>query len=243
MDFSGLDVAEVPAELLSLARETWAWRVGTELRSAQVMARFVSEVLGAGDPLEVYAGAADAVMDEIRHAALCVATVEALGGVALSPDPLEEPLTAEFLALPMAQRALTTALTMLAVAETVSVALVEDLRERCGQPAIRAVLDATIADEADHRELGWAYVEASLGRFDVGDLPYWRQVAAMAVEDQLRGHAALLASLSAGRRSLEAWPEPGLAELGLLSPPREALLVAGAIEQSVLPRLRALELA
>lgn len=241
-DLSSLDPSSLPAPLLAAAREAWAWRVQTELRSAQVMARFVTEVLGAGDPLEVYAGAADAVVDEVRHVALCVAVCEALGVPAPLPEPLTEELSADFLALPMPQRALTTALSLLAVGETLSVALIEDLRSRCRHPAIRSVLDATVADEGDHRAYGWAYVEASLARFDATDLPYWRQVAAFSVSPHLAIIAEGVATLSPEQRRLAAIPEPELADLGLLSRGREALVLARALDVEVLPRLRALGL-
>lgn len=241
-DLSALDPAAIPAGLLDAARAAWAWRAQTELRSAQVMARFVSEVLTAGDPLEVWTGAADAVVDEVRHVALCVAVVERLGGAAALPEPLAEELATAFLAAPMAQRALTTAISLHAVAETLSVALIEDLRGRCRHPAIRAVLDATVADEADHRAYGWAYVQASLARFDEGDLPHWRHVTRLALEPHEARIARVLADVPAERRQLESWPEPELADLGLLSPQREALLLRGALDELVLPRLRALSL-
>ena len=51
----------------------------TEFQSIQIMTRFMWEILGSGDPLDVYAGAADAIMDEIRHTAMCVEMAKALG--------------------------------------------------------------------------------------------------------------------------------------------------------------------
>jgi hypothetical protein len=166
IDWGGIDRAAYPAPLVARARAAWEYRVETEFRSIQVMTRFLGEVLGAGDPLEVYAGAAAAVADEIRHTALCAGMVEALGGAAALPEPLVEEERAELLAL---ERALATAVSMLAVSEAVSTALIEDLRDRCRHPTVRAVLAATLADEDTHRDYGWAYVRASLGRFDAAE--------------------------------------------------------------------------
>lgn len=243
IDWSRLDVASVPAALLERAQRTWAGRAQSEYRSIQVLTRFMSEVLAAGDPIEVQAGVALAIADEVRHTALTVHVVERLGATPLLPEPLAESEAPEFLALPPAQRALGTAVAMLAVNETVSVALIEDLRARATQPVIRAVLDATLADEDTHGDFGWAYVAASLGRFDAQGRAYAAACAAEALEPLLGTAREVVARLALEERSLTRWPEPELATWGLRSTEREALLVLAAIETRVMPRLRALGIA
>ncbi|MCB9734549.1 MAG: ferritin-like domain-containing protein [Deltaproteobacteria bacterium] len=241
--WDALDPGALDPQLRAAALDAWGYRAQTELRSVQTMTRFLTEVLGAGDPLEVYAGAADAVQDEIRHAALCVGMVERLGGVARLPEPVAEPVSAEFLGLPLAQRALATAVSMLAVSETISVALIEDLRARCGHPTVAAVLGATLADEDHHRDYGWAYVAASLDRFDADGREYARFVAEHTLAPHRDGARALVATLRPGARHRDAWPEPELAEVGLLSPAREALVKLDVIERVLAPRLGALGIA
>ncbi len=243
VDWAQLSPAALPPELLERARATWAHRAQTELRSVQVMTRFLGELLGAGDPLEVYAGAAAAVIDEIRHTALCVGVVEALGVQPRLPEPLEEPQHPEFSALPPAQRALGTAVSMLLVSETLSVALIEDLRARCSHPTLRAVLDATLADETEHDAFGWHYVRTSLSRFDQAGVEFARLCAETALEPHLADVARVVGRLAAPERRLEAWPEPELAALGLMSDERQALVLRRAIDDVLLPRLRELGIA
>jgi len=237
IDFTAFDRAAHPPELVERARRVWGHRVETEFRSVQVMTRFLGEILASGDPLEVYAGAAAAIADEIRHTALCAGMLGALGGAAELPEPLVEEEHAEYLAMEMPARALATAVSMLAVSETVSVALITDLRDRCAEPTVRAVLEATLADEDVHGDYGWGYVEASLARFDAAGRELARIAADATIGPLLDRARAVLVGVPAERRTLEAWPEPGFAALGLLGSEREALIISAAIERDVGPRL------
>lgn len=238
--WGALDPAALDPQLLARARDAWTWRVETEFRSIQVMTRFLSEVLASGDPLEVYAGAADAVQDEIRHTALCVGMAEALGATPRLPEPVAEDENPDFLSLPMPQRALGTAVAMLAVSETISVALIEDLRARCGHPTVRAVLDATLADEDTHQGYGWAYVGASLERFDQAGRDFAQEVVEATLGPHIAGVDQVLAAVPASARDLGAWPEPELADLGLLGDAREALVKRAVIAEVLVPRLASL---
>src|SRR5687768_18251197 len=114
-------IAEFPAALVAEARSEWLERFRSEFRSIQIMARFVTEIVGAGDPMQVYAGAVELVSDEVRHAELCAAMCRALGGSPKLPDPVALRDPEPFLKAPMAERALATAISMLGVNETLSV--------------------------------------------------------------------------------------------------------------------------
>lgn len=235
--WGALDLHAIPANLRDVVRDTWAWRAQTEYRSVQVMTRFLGEVLAAGDPLEVQAFALDAIRDEVRHTALCARVVESLGATPALPMPLSEPLDPAFVEMPMAARALVTAISMLLVNETVSVALLQDLAARATHPTIRAVLVATTADEETHADAGWHYVTSSLARFDAAGRAFAAQVAAHAVEGHRGPALARLASLPPELRSLTAHAEPDLAHYGLMSEAREAILTLHTLETAVLPRL------
>lgn len=242
IDFSELRPDLWSAERVAFAVDVWSERAQTEYRSVQVMTRFLGEVLGAGDPLDVYAGAVDAIADEIRHTALCAAVVEALGGQAPLPDPVAEAENDGFLQLGMAERALGTAVSMLAVSETLSTAFIEDLRSRCEQPVIRAVLDKTLDDEETHHAYGWAYIEASLARFDGSATDFARMVVDVTLAPHLEQTARTLASIPPEHRHLDAWPEPELVELGISSVERQALVFQHVFSHELEPRLRALGL-
>lgn len=234
IDWAQLDASQVPPPLLPLVCETWAFRAQTELESVEVMTRFLRDVLEAGDPIEIYSAAAEAIRDEVRHTALCVGVVEALGQRALLPERrASEP--AEFLSLPAAGRALGTAISMLAINETVSVALLRDLAARATHPVIKDVLLATFADEDEHGGFGWHYLAASIERFDGHGRDYARTVA----RETLSGFASSVAEAPSPDSEHD---ELELARWGLLSAGREARVIARAIDDEVAPALRRLGL-
>ena len=242
LDLSGLDLDAHPEERLELARRVWQDRVRTEFRSVQIMTRFLTEVLGAGDPLEVYGAAVDLVEDEVRHVSLTAQLCEALGATALLPDPVELRDPPRYLKAPMPERALNTAIRMLAINETISVAFIDDLHRRCEDPAVKRVLAATVMDEEGHEDLGWSYVRASLPRFPKESLGDWRHLVRVTLEPHDGRASAILAELPEDRRALDAHPEPELAALGLFSPARQALVYERVREEVLEPKLSALDL-
>lgn len=210
--------------LLAEAQRAWAERARTEFRSIQIMARFLTEVVGAGDPVDVYAGAVELVADEVRHTALCVALLQAMGGQAGLPEPVALQDPEQFLKSGMAERALATAISMVLINERLSVAFIGDLAARCTTPAVKHVLDATLADEDGHGDFGRAYVAKSLARFPISTLPAWRHLVEQTLAPHRRQAAQALAQVPTDRRRLEAFPEPERAALGLFSPQRQALV-------------------
>lgn len=241
-DLSSLSPEAVPAPLLPEVRAVWRDRARTEYRSVQVLLRFATETLAAGDPLEVHAGIVDAVTDELRHVALCAALCERLGAPALLPSPVEPIEPEAFRRAPAAERALHTAIAMLLVSETLSVGFLEDLRARCTQPAVRAVLDATLADEGEHDAFGIAYVRESLRRFPQSALRDWRHLVRLTLRPHREAAARALSDVPAMRRSLDAFPDEDRAPWGLFSPPRQALVFERTLRDVLEPRLRALGL-
>lgn len=240
--FAELAPDAIPADLRPLVLSTWQGRFVTELRSVQIMNRFLAELLEAGDPLEVYAGAVELIADEVRHMALCAEVVQALGGQVALPEP---PVIAEpeaFRRAPASDRALATAISMLAVNETCSVAFIQDLHARCDHPVIRAVLHATAGDEEGHEAFGWTYLQRSLARYPIASLPVWRAIARDALAPLERNYDPVLASLPPDRRHLDHHPEPELVRWGLTSPTRQAL-VFDATRTTLRARLAALGLA
>ncbi len=236
-DFGRFDPARFSPEGLSRARATWLERLHSEYRSAQILQRFAAEVQAAGDPFDAWVWASDLVADELRHVELCRQACEALGATVSLPTPVEETLSAEFLAAPMPQRALHTAISMLAVSETLSVGFIRDLAERCETPGFADVLRLTIEDEAEHGELGWAYVEASLARFSKSSLPGWRSLAKQVLAPHRVRAAEALAGLPQDKRRLDSHRDEGVVELGLFSPPRQALVFERTLDRELRPRL------
>ncbi len=71
IDFTALDPAALPPELVRQARLVWADRVRTEYQSIQIVARFLTEALAAGEPLDVTSRVSETIEEEIRHTELC----------------------------------------------------------------------------------------------------------------------------------------------------------------------------
>lgn len=241
--FAELSAAEVPPHLLERVRATWHQRFTTEFRSVQIMNRFLAELLAAGDPLEVYAGAVDLIADETRHMALCAELVTALGGRVTLPEPpvITEPPA--FAKAPAVERALATAISMLAVNETLSVAFIRDLQARCDHPIIKRVLDATVSDEEHHESFGWTYIERSLGRFPIASLPTWRAIARDALAPLAAASEPVLDRIPRAERDLSRFPDDELARWGLFSEERQALVFDRARRELLMPRLERLGLA
>lgn len=201
------------------------------------MTRFLEELLGAAEPLDVYAGAVDMIQEELRHAELCAAVCEALGGTPRYPHPARLADSAAFLDTAYRDRALVTAVTMLAINETISVAYITDLAERCTQPAIATVLREIIADEATHDAYGWSYIRRAVPLASERlqrELPTLLK-ATIAPHDAMADR--VLEQVPPERRALEAWPDPDEIELGLFSQPRQALVYLRARDELLLPAL------
>ncbi len=242
IDFGALDVTRYTPALLAEARSVWQERFRTELRSVQIMTRFLEEVVASGDPIDVYANVAALLNDELRHVGLMLATCRALGADALLPTPAVIAEKPEFLKLPMPARALCTALSMLIVNETLSVGFIRDLHDRCPEPTLRAVLGATLGDESEHDAFGVAYVAQSMRRFPPEMRPQWRAVVAEALAPHERFVEETLAALPAERRTLASWPDTERAPLGLFSKERQALVLERTLGEVLRPRLTTLGL-
>lgn len=237
-DLSTLATAGIPEGLVLQARREWENRALTEFRSVQIMTRFLEELLGSGESLDVYAGALEMIQEELRHTELCAAVCEALGGTPRYPSPIALRDPAAFLGSPQRDRALVTALTMLAVNETLSVAYISDLAERCTQPVIAGVLREIIADESTHDTYGWNYIRAAIPKAS-GEL---RAAIPSILRAAIQPHDAAadraLAEIPRERHTLDAWPDTAEVALGLFSPARQALVYRRAREGVLIPALR-----
>jgi hypothetical protein len=241
-DLSALAPDQVPPALLEKARVTWQERARAEFRAIQLLSRFLTEVVGAGDPVDAYAPITALIEGEIRHVELCAAVCEALGAPAYLPEPVTLLDSPGFLASPMAERALATAITVLAINETIAAGNIADLAARCRVPAVKAVLEGLTSSEASREELTSNYIRESLRRFPPSASPDWHRLVALTLEPHEQFAAHILQSVPADRHHLAAWSEPELADLGLLSHERQALVLHQTWVDLLKPRLAALEL-
>jgi hypothetical protein len=242
IDLGTLATERMPQALLAQARAEWQERVRTEYRSVQMMNRLLGDALAAGDPFDAHAGIVELISDELRHVHLCAAVVRALGATPLLPDPIEVQQPQAFERMQPAQRALAVAIAVLVVNETLSVGFIRDLHARCKQPAIFAVLDATLADESEHDAFGVEYVRRALARQPAAMIAQWRKVADDALRPQRELAAAVLRELAPERRTLAAFPDEREVALGLFSRERQALVFERTYAERLAPCLRELGL-
>ena len=243
IDFDAFDPDPFPDELVEEARQVWLQRFRTEFRSIQIMTRFMTEVLGAGDPIDVYSGAVDLIEDEVRHAALCAGLCEAMGLEATFPEPVDLQDPEQFVDAPMAERALHTAISMVAINEALSYGFIMDLRSRCEEPTVAAVLEATVADEEGHQDFGWVYIERALTRFEKSTLRDWRHLVKTTLRPHFQNAGAILSDIPPDKRTLDAWSDTERVQLGLFSPQRQALVFDKTYREVVQPKLEEVELA
>lgn len=240
--FETFDRSAIPQTRLVLAQNTWVRRAQAEFRSIQILSRFLSEVVGAGDPVDVYAGVVAAISDEIRQCALSLGVCQSLGVDAILPKPVpldERHATSE---APMAERALYTAITMLGINETISAGFVADLHARCNNPIIKAVLDATVSREPRRTAFRWRYIAMSLERFPPEAMTQWRKVARAALTSQISSMQPMIESIPEEDRNLEAWPDDDRVDLGLFSQQRQALIFQDVVYDVLRPQLEQLNL-
>ena len=113
---TGIDLSRHQPQYIAQARAIWQERVSTEFRSAQLMNRFLGELLAVGDPRDEWAAVAELVSDELKHVALCSSVVRELGQ---NPQlPAAEPQSLEFERMPPVRRALSIGIALLVVNET-----------------------------------------------------------------------------------------------------------------------------
>ena len=242
IDFERFDPSRFDPDLVEEAKAVWHKRAHTEFRSVQITTRFMTEVTGAGDPIDIYAAGVDLIEDEVRHTALCVEMCKALGFQPVFPEPiaLEDP--PGFTGAEMGERATHTAVTMVAINEAISYGFITDLEARCEEPTVAAVLEATIADEEGHQDLGWIYLEKSLQRFPSSTLPQWREIVERTLREHLEPVNDVLASIPPDRRRGDAWPDDERIALGLHSDQRHALVFRDTYREVLAPKLRRLDL-
>ncbi|WP_437621628.1 ferritin-like domain-containing protein [Sorangium sp. So ce1151] len=241
IDFAALDPGALPLALVEQARLVWADRVRTEYQFIQIATRFLGEALAAGEPLDVARAVAEAIDEEIRHAELCGRMCAALGGRVPAPREVAAPL-ADLREVPLDERVLASAISLFLVAEAFSVGYLLDLEARADHPVTRAVLGAIAGDEAEHEAFGPELVARKLRDLPAAKRAGWRAFTGRLVRGHLDRAEQVLSRLPAEDLSLDRWPEPERATLGLLGEVRLALLCQRTYKERLAPTLERLGL-
>jgi hypothetical protein len=161
-----LDVAlALDDESRQAAIAEWTGRMVDEQATSRVFAALLPQMMRAAVDPQFQAAAADAVVDELRHARLCAAVVQALGGEARATmiDGEEFPRHDGVSAL---EGLLRNVLDISCLAETVDVAVLENRYRRARESTFRRVIAEILDDEIGHSRLGWRLLQHLEPRID-----------------------------------------------------------------------------
>ena len=143
------------------ARVAWTRTAFSEYASAAAFAEIAAALLAAGAPIDLIAAAGDFVVDEIVHTEVAARLAAALGGaVPLEVDltRLVRPPTAAAAGDPLLAAAELVVRTA-CVGEALTVPILKLGRRTAGSPLVEAALDAIVADEASHAQLGGWFLD------------------------------------------------------------------------------------
>jgi len=147
------------------AAEIWRIRERTEHEAATLFQRLASDLEAAGAHPDLVTLARRCADDERVHAEHCRAIVDALadGLEPLAPmDARLGPADAS-----AARRALYTSVALGCITESLSTALLIELRPHATHDVVRRGLDRILTDEVRHARLGWAHLAYEAERGDV----------------------------------------------------------------------------
>ena len=143
----------------------WTHRMGDELVASRLFAGLLPQMMRAGVDAGFQAAAAEAVVDALRHARLCAAVIESLGGEVHTPVlgfedvPRHEDVgTLEAL--------LRNVLSICCLEETAAVALLENDHRLARESTLRRVIAEILDDEIRHSRLGWRMLQSLAPRID-----------------------------------------------------------------------------
>lgn len=137
----------------------WAFRARAELDARAQFARLAETLANAGAASEIVGMATTAAADEARHAVLCERLAGHFGAtVTQTADPASNAIGPA--GLGRRERALYASTAISCVTETLSAAVLGELRDRAEDPLVRNTLSEILRDEVQHGRLGWAHLAA-----------------------------------------------------------------------------------
>ncbi len=211
-------------ELLSdaqLAARVWLIRERAEHEAAAHFARLASDLRAAHAPDAIVALAMRASEDERRHAVRCREVVDDLApGLAALPRDRGAVIGPPGGESQPAARATHAAVAIGCITETLSTALLIELRRRAHHPVARRAFDEILEDEIAHARLGWATLAWRAGQEDLAHIgPHVRAMIDAAVVDE------------------PSPSERSLAHLGILEPRAVREICETTVRTTILPGL------
>jgi len=199
--------------------QVWLVREQTEYEAAMHFALLAGELVAAGFPAGLAQAALRASRDELEHAALCREVVAAHG--ALAPLPPRRGLRLGPAPLSRWQRAVYQAVALSCITETLSVALLLEMRALARDPPVVAAVGRIVRDESRHSQLGWAVLDRASAAGDVA----W-----------LSAHVPAMLRAALDSEELTA-TDDDLGGHGVLPPARSRAVTDAVVAQVILPGL------
>ena len=143
----------------------WTGRMVEEQAASRLFAGLLPQMMRAGVDAQFQAATADAVVDELRHARLCAAIVQALGGEARAALTGSDDVPRHDGVSPL-ESLLRNVLDVSCLGETIDVAVLEDRYRRARESTFRRVIAEILDDEINHSRLGWRLLQHLEPRID-----------------------------------------------------------------------------
>lgn len=170
------------ALLMLSAAQVWRRRATTEREAARLFGDLAGDLNALGVGSTLVARARTAARDEMRHAVRCEALVARFDSGISKPEPPRR--------LRLGPADLTPALfasvALSCVTETLSTALLLEMRERAADELVRRTVHEILRDEVEHSRIGWTHLAIEARRGRSGWLaPYLPAMLTAAVRDDL----------------------------------------------------------
>ena len=209
------------------AAYAWRLRERTEHEASALFRRLAADLRAASAPVELSDLATRSAEDELRHAGHCRKIIDSLSP-GLPPLFADRTIHLGPVSSSAADRALYASVALGCVTESLSTALLLELRPSAGVRVVREALDVILEDEVRHSRLGWAYLACEAARRDISFLT-------LAVPAMLR--AALDAEGIVTGAALDERERECLRAWGILPPSDVARITQGTIEDVIEPGL------
>lgn len=158
-DWASLDPTGWHPELVERGRLGWTENAFNEHCTAAAMGQLLEVMVQANVPVDLVGMASTFVLDEVVHVELCARVAMRLGGGAPIRYDAED-LHHDFEpGLSPLQRANELVVRLCCVGETFSLPMLAGSQRAATHPLTRAVLERIVADEANHGDLGWLYLD------------------------------------------------------------------------------------
>lgn len=140
-----------------LVAQIWREREKTEREAASLFGQLGKAMREVGLPNDLAAMAEQASEDEVEHAGRCRSIIESCGE-AVNPLEARERGLLGPMAWATSERALYTSAAMGCITETLSTALLLEMKKRLDSEIIDKTVRSILGDEVNHSRLGWAHL-------------------------------------------------------------------------------------